>query len=181
MDWNKVGQVVKQGAPLLGTILGGPLGAAAGGVVSLVCSALGIKEETPDAVMAAIQGNPDAMLKLRELELANQSELAKLALQSDQSYLADRQSAREREIEIVKATGKRDINLYILAWMVVSCFFLLVGILMKINLPETNVGPINQLFGAMSTGFGMVLQYFFGSSRGSDTKTAIMAQQAGGK
>jgi len=55
-------------------------------------------------------------------------------------------------------------------------FFILVGLLMFVVLPEANVGPVNQLFGAMATGFGMVLQYFFGSSKGSADKTAAMME-----
>jgi len=47
---------------------------------------------------------------------------------------------------------------------------------MFVVLPEANVGPVNQLFGAMATGFGMVLQYFFGSSKGSADKTAAMME-----
>jgi hypothetical protein len=54
--------------------------------------------------------------------------------------------------------------------MDVGLFFALVGMLMWVVLPDANVGPINQLFGAMATGFGMVLQYFFGSSKGSSDK-----------
>ena len=38
--------------------------------------------------------------------------------------------------------------------MVVGLFFTLVGLLMFVVLPEANVGPVNQLFGAMATGFG---------------------------
>jgi len=74
------------------------------------------------------------------------------------------------------ATGKRDINLYVLAWMVVGLFFALVGLLMFVVLSEANVSPVNQLFGAMATGFGMVLQYFFGSSKGSAEKTAAIVE-----
>ncbi len=79
-------------------------------------------------------------------------------------------------MESEKATGKRDMNLYVLAWMVVGLFFALVGLLMFVVLPEANVGPVNQLFGAMATGFGMVLQYFFGSSKGSADKTAAIIE-----
>jgi len=60
--------------------------------------------------------------------------------------------------------------------MVVCLFFTLVGMLMWVVLPEANVGPVNQLFGAMATGFGMVLEYFFGSSKGSADKTAAMME-----
>ena len=60
--------------------------------------------------------------------------------------------------------------------MVVGLFFALVGLLMFVVLPEANVGPVNQLFGAMDAGFGMVLQYFFGSSKGSAEKTAAIIE-----
>jgi len=60
--------------------------------------------------------------------------------------------------------------------MVVGLFFTLVGLALFVVLPKANVGPVNQLFGAMATGFGMVLQYFFGSSKGSADKTAAMME-----
>jgi len=47
---------------------------------------------------------------------------------------------------------------------------------MWVVLPEANVGPVNQLFGAMATGCGLVLQYFFGSSKGSADKTAAIME-----
>jgi len=60
--------------------------------------------------------------------------------------------------------------------MVVGLFFTLVGMLMWVTLPEANIGPVNQLFGAMGTGFGMVLQYFFGSSKGSSDKNTWLME-----
>ena len=83
MDWKTVGGYVKKGAPLLGTILGGPAGAAAGGAVSLICSALGIGDSTPESVMAQLQGDPDAMVKLRQIESTHQIELGRIALEMD--------------------------------------------------------------------------------------------------
>ena len=47
---------------------------------------------------------------------------------------------------------------------------------MQVVLPEANVGPHNQLFGPIATGLGMVLQYFFGSSKGSADKTAAIME-----
>ena len=134
--------------------------------------------------MKVLEADPSAILKFKEFELNNKVELQKILLEKDrldmqkeQSRLADIQDARGREKAIVQATGKRDINQYVLAWLVVGLFFLLVGILMFVNLPVSNVGPINQLFGAMATGFGMVLSYYFGSSKGSADKTATMVTQ----
>ena len=43
-------------------------------------------------------------------------------------------------------------------------------------IPEAAIGPINQLFGALAAGFGLVLGYFFGSSKSSTDKTKLMAK-----
>ena len=45
----------------------------------------------------------------------------------------------------------------------------------KVEVKENQA--IMMLFGTLATGFGMVLQYFFGSSAGSAAKTQLMASQ----
>jgi hypothetical protein len=42
-------------------------------------------------------------------------------------------------------------------------------------IPAASVGPINQLFGALAAGFGLVLGYFFGTSKSSHDKTALLS------
>ena len=176
MEWKDVGETIKKFAPVLGTAIGGPAGGAIGGAVSLVLGAFGLgSEATPDDV-ASLLTDPASIIKLKELEQTHQIALGQLALQSDQAYLNDRQGARDREIKITEATGGRDVNLYVLALVVVLGFFILVGVLMFVDLPTSNLGPVNQLFGAMAAGFGMVLAYFFGSSQSSDIKTKMMAK-----
>ena len=162
-------------APVIGGILGGPAGGAAGGLISLIGNALGLKpsETTPEKINAVISQDPSAMLKLKELESTHQLEIERIALQADQMYLADRQDARNRQVESERATGKRDYNLYILAWTVVVGFFILTGMLMFVSVTENQASLM--LFGTLATGFGMVLQYFFGSSKGSADKTGLLA------
>jgi len=105
-------------------------------------------------------------------------EMARIDFEQDKAYLSDKGSARNREIEIVKATGRRDVNQYILAWTVVAAFFILTGILIYKPLSQDATGYINQLFGAMATGFGLVLSYFFGSSRGSAAKQDMLQEHS---
>jgi len=177
MEWKDVGDAIKKVAPMLGTVLGGPAGGAVGGAVSMLVSALGVDddEHTPEAVLRAMSADPEWHVKLREAEMRNRVELEKLALQADQLVLADRQSARDREIRIVEATGKRDMNLYVLAWTVILGFFTLCGVLMRWPLPEGSNQVVFMLFGALSTGFGTVLSYFFGSSKSSNDKTRMLS------
>jgi hypothetical protein len=176
MNWDKVANLVKKSAPLLGAAVGGPPGAAIGGAVSLLLGAFGLGEDaSADQLAAAIQTDPQAAIKLRELEMGHALELGKLVLEHERIRLADIASARARQVESEKATGTRDVNLYVLAWTVVSLFFALVAVLIFRVVPDANLGPVNQLFGAMAAGFGMVLQYFFGSSKSSADKTNLLA------
>ena len=84
MDWSDITGFIGQAAPLLGGILAGPAGAAAG---RLVASALGV-EDKPDAVAEALKADPQALAKVRELELQQAVDLRKLAIQAEQNQLA---------------------------------------------------------------------------------------------
>lgn len=64
MDWSDVAETVGRFAPTLGGMFAGPAGAGAG---ALLARALGV-EETPEAVSKAVQGDPQAALKVREVE-----------------------------------------------------------------------------------------------------------------
>lgn len=64
MNWEDVGKAVARSAPALGGVLAGPGGAAIG---SVIASAFGV-EGTPDAVAEAIKIDPQAAVKLREIE-----------------------------------------------------------------------------------------------------------------
>lgn len=75
MDWKDIAGVVGKSAPLLGTLLGGPAGAAVGG---LVASALGTSGD-PAEVAQALAVNPDAAVKLKQIEADRQAKLQELA------------------------------------------------------------------------------------------------------
>jgi len=179
MDWKDVVAKISKAAPLVGSLFG-PAGTAVGGIVKLAASALGV-EPTEEAIAAEIQRNPEAVLKLRELEMTHKVELEKLAIAAETARLADVQDARKRQTEHEKTTGKTDLNFYVLAWIIVGGFFILLGFLLFVSLPEDQNGVVFMLFGSLSTGFGQVLQYFFGSSKGSADKTATMVTAMGKK
>ena len=159
---------------MLGSLLG-PGGTLAGTAIKMIGSALGV-ESTEDAVITALQTDPEALLKLKNFELDNKVELQKIVMEKERARLADVADARSRQIEHEKATGKSDTNLYVLAWTVVMGFFGLMGLLCFKALPGDSSGVVFMLFGALATGFGQVLQYFFGSSKSSGDKTKLIAQ-----
>ena len=180
MSWKDVGTFIKKGAPLLGSVIAGPAGGAVGGLVS---SLFGGETDDPEKLLSLMQSDPEALTKLKELEMKHRERLeelnieaARIQLQESQAYLGDRQSARLRESVIVQATGKKDVNLYILAWVVVGGFFLLTGLMMVIPELESKSSNamVNIMFGGLVSGFATVLGYFFGSSKSSAEKTQLL-------
>jgi len=171
MDWEEVGkQLINVGVPILGTALGGPAGGlAAKTALSLISSKLGIEEKnlTP-ANITNIAANPDQLVKLKEIESDYGLEIKRL-------YFDDLKNARQREIEITKATGTKDYFLYGLAGLIVIGFFTLTGILMFHPIPQASDKVVFLLFGGLIAGFERVCSYFLGSSKSSVDKTKLLA------
>jgi hypothetical protein len=180
MDWKSVAGSIVQFAPTLGGAVGGPVGSAVGLAVSALAKVFGLgPDATPDQINQAIQQDPEAALKLRMAEMDFELALNKQKLEEQEMFLKDIQSARQREIETTKATGKRDINQYVLAWVIVIGFFGLVSLLIFHELPKDQNGVVFMLFGALAAGFGSVIGYYFGSSKGSAEKTELMVKAKG--
>ena len=75
LTWSDVGKTVAKAAPVLGAVLGGPVGAVVASAGALAASALGTEPE-PEAVEAALKASPDALLRLKELETQQQARQA---------------------------------------------------------------------------------------------------------
>lgn len=178
--WDNIKELIGTSAPVIGTLLGGPAGGAVGGLISKV---LGV-DNTPEAIELALTNNPDALLKIKELETSKelailQAELEnkridvasvidnrKLDNEKDQMFLSDKQSARSRQVDSEKATGKVDVALYVIAGVIVLAFFASILALIFITLDKQSgtYELLLMLFGALTTKFGTVVDYFFGAS-----------------
>ncbi len=178
MGWSLVADKIKEAAPFLSDLVKNPIGTIASSAIDVISNALGV-DSTAEAVEAALASDPEALSKLKIAESNNRVRLEEVKLEETRAYLEDRQSARNRQTEHEKATGKSDINLYLLAWLVVAGFFGLICLLCFKALPENSDGVVFMLFGSLSTGFGQVLGYFFGSSKSSAEKTALFTLKKG--
>lgn len=187
-SWQDVAAKVADLAPIAGATLGGPLGGGIGIAIKALARVFGIQSPSPQPqeVLQAITGDPQALLKLDAARLAYEQEKMKLEyeekdkLRDDQIRelevtLGDIQDARKMKTEGEKSTGKRDTNLYALAWVLIAGFFILVGILLWRPVPQDSSGVIFLLFGTLASAFGAVVGFFFGSSRGSQSKDALLA------
>jgi len=173
--WNSIKSIVGKIAPVLGNAIVPGIGGVAG---SLISSALGCENNPMDIEASLQQATPEQILELKKIETKHKEKLIELGLENDTLHVKDVQNARQREIAIVQATGKKDINIYILAWTVIIGFFCLCGFLMIKPLPAGANDVVFMLFGSLATGFGTVLTYFFGSSKSSRDKTSHLVSVA---
>lgn len=90
LTWKDIAADVGLAAPVLGTLVAGPAGAAVGG---LIASALSCSS-TPDDVKVALATNPDAAVKLAEIEKDKTLGLQQLLVASENNRLVAETSAQ---------------------------------------------------------------------------------------
>lgn len=95
MKWKDIVGVVGNIAPVLGAALGGPAGGAVG---AMIATALGV-DNTPDAVAEAVKTNPEAAVKLAEiqanLQIAQLNADTSRHSETEQTARAEQQSGDE--------------------------------------------------------------------------------------
>lgn len=168
MTWKDVGNVVSSVAPVLGTILGGPVGTIVGSAGSLVASALGC-ESKPDIVTEAIKNNPEALLRLKELEIQHRENLIAWQTEQIKAETQDRQSARSMAVDS-GLTGK-------LFWL--SAIMLAGSVLLDVYILKTGVAPgtsgelVGRVLGFTEGLASSLMLFWFGGSR----QSSDLAQQ----
>jgi len=173
MTWEDVGRAVAKAAPMLGTVLGGPAGGAIG---SIVASAFGV-EDDPDAVAKAIEKDPQAAVKLRQIEAQNEADIRRHLLELARLRIEDLKSARQREVELARAGGTNLIQ-PLLATVGVGAFFAIVGYIIAFGLADMGKEAsfiVGNLTGVAAAIAKDVFGYYFGSSQGSNEKTRLLA------
>lgn len=170
--WDNVKPFVAKFAPMLGAALGGPLGAAAGAVIS---SVLGVKDADPKSIEQAIKSgtlNGDQIVALKQAEQQFELQMNQLDINSvedmEKLNIQDRDSARKREMDVKDWTPR------ILAYGVTVGFFGLLVFLLRHAVPAESRDILNIMLGSLGTAWISIVTYYFGSSSGSDKKTALL-------
>ena len=160
ISWKDVGSVVGKAAPVLGTVLGGPVGTIVGSAGALVASALGC-EAQPDAVSEAVKNDPEAVLKLKELEVQNRANL--LAWQTEQlkAEVADRQSARQMAV----SGGLTNKLFWLSAVMLVGAVSLDIYILKTGVAPGTSGELVGRVLGFTEGLASSLMMFWFGGTQ----------------
>ncbi|WP_167517591.1 hypothetical protein [Achromobacter dolens] len=185
MDWKDLAGVVSKAAPVLGGILGGPAGVAVGG---LVATALGT-DASPDSVSAAILRDPQAAIKLKELETNSRVQLQRLAVTAEQNRLqaaaaqhasqaADRDSARRLAARQPRDWVRPAVTVLLLLGAAGIVFFVFSGMAEGLLRDATASLTIGTVIGYWFNELKQVLAFWFGTTGETQRANAEVRQFA---
>ncbi|MBI1262969.1 MAG: hypothetical protein GC184_14725 [Rhizobiales bacterium] len=165
--WQKAKSILSAVAPTLGTALGGPLGGmAARQLASILLGDENASEA--DIADAVTRATPDQLLELKKADFAFKEKMAELDVDLERIASADRDSARNREIQT------KDKMPGLLALGVFVGFFGILTALMFVEMPSSAKDPLMIMLGALGALVSQIANYFYGSSSGSATKTKML-------
>ena len=155
MDLKKL---IGSGAPILASMLGGPLAGSAVGMISK--AVLGREDATEQEVMDAIQADPEALAKVKVAEIEAETTITEV-------HGKDREGARTMHVTM------KDVTTPILSWVIVAGFFGMVAgvFLSQIDASESQL--IALLIGYVASEMKTVTTFYFGSSKGSRNKDVM--------
>jgi hypothetical protein len=185
MDWKDVAGVVGKAAPILGGILGGPAGAAVGGLIATALDT----DATPDAVSTALLGDPDAAVKLKELEVNSKVQLQQLAVSAEQNRLqaaaaqyaaeaSDRDSARKLAAQQPKDWVRPSVTVLLLLGAGGIVFFVFSGMADTLLRDATASLTIGTIVGYWFNELKQVLAFWFGTTGEAQHANAEVRQFA---
>lgn len=118
------------------------------------------------------EDSPEAQALLQEFELKmKEFELELLKVEA-----ADRDSARQREVEIAKAGGQ-DIMMMVAGGVALFAFLLVLITVLFVDIPDDNEKLVYHVLGITEGVAISVFTYYFGSSKGSADKQKKIEKQ----
>lgn len=185
MNWSDIGNMVGRAAPIVGTLLGGPAGAAVG---ALVASALNVPND-PNSVNTALAANPEALARVQELQINARVQLEQLAVTAENNRLqaeaaqysaeaADRDSARK----LASAQPHDIIRPAITVILLLGALSILVCIFSGLGLDALQnpvaASTISLLIGLWFSELKQTLGFYFGMTKESQKQSAVITDFA---
>lgn len=126
----------------------------------------------------------EGKIKLKQLEMERESELHEFVLAKKEQELkedamayADTSNARNMQVAALQQSdvfSKRFIYFFAAAWSLMACLY--IGFITFGKIPEQNVRFADTILGfILGTVVATILQFFFGTSKGSRDKDETMA------
>jgi len=168
--FKKLGGIFRQ---MLPTVLAGVTGPAAPMILAAAKGVLGDKAGTAGGLVEAVEaalGTPEGREKLKELELAAKKLEAETGIRFAELEVEDRQGARELAI----ATSM--LPQVILSALFICGYFVIVGLFFSATLEVPMSDAFNVLLGVITGSVPTILAFWFGSSKSSQDKTALLGK-----
>ena len=175
MEWSDIGKTIGKVAPMLGTLLAPVTGGASVAVGALIASALGVENE-PEAIATAIKNDPEALLKIKELEYKEQDSLRAQVLalaKLEQEKYDKAHETYQTKSGMADGIAKQIIqrNLPIIALLVVVNVLLVYFMKDEATLIAIASNIIGITIGNLFAERQAIVNFFFGSSIGSKQKS----------
>lgn len=155
-------------APTVATALGGPL---AGLAVEAVSKALGVDSDKIEDTLQAGKLTGDQVLALKQAELDLQAKEKEFGFKFAELDVQDRKDARGMQ------TATRSRVPAALSAIVTIGYFSILGVMLAGQAAKlADSQALLLMLGSLSTAWGMVMSFWFGSSSGSAEKTALLAK-----
>lgn len=185
--WESIKEIIGGGAPIIGGLLGGKAGGAVG---ELIASALGV-DNSPESIEKALKNNPEAMIKLKELENSKEIAILQAQLEDKRIAIEDKRVDNENTELIITEVNKntadaRAMNIgiqtspsssdlakntaYYIDIVLVIATVILAFTLFGFELPLANKELAYMMFGSLLTLTGTVVNFHRGSSQSSSDK-----------
>lgn len=163
--FDQVGTAIGSFAPILASAFGGPM---AGTAAQYLVKALGLSPDAakdPKALAEAVQfATPEQQIAIQKADLDFKSHLADLQVDLEKINAGDRDSARQRQVQVKDSTPS------VLAYLVTAGFFGLLAFMATHELPANSKDMLNIMVGTLGTAWVAIISYFYGSSMGSAKK-----------
>jgi hypothetical protein len=162
-------QVLATVAPLIGTAIGGPFGAIAGG---LLAKALGTTPGDVDATSTALlSATPEQLLAIKQAEETFTEQMTQLGITKDKLAYDDIADARKMAIE-TKDTTPRNLAYLVLGGTGVAIAATLAGI------THVESALAGTLIGYLISECKSIMQYYFGASASNAAQAATISEIA---
>lgn len=169
--FKKILGVLKDIAPTAVAALAGPYAPLAAGVMRKVMGNENSSDaELEDAILAAA-GDPEAVVKLREIEAAMTAQEQQLGIEFERLAVEDRKDARLLARETTLWPQITLSSLFVVGYFIVLGLFF----------SDTLQAPASEAFvlmlGVLTGGVPQVMSFWLGSSSGSAKKTDMMKRE----
>ena len=145
-------------------------------VGKLIKASVGLINPTLGSLINGTMGIEDVIASIKNSDEPAEDKVKaqELVLEAYESEVADRASARQREMQAM-ASGSNDILFKTVGWGITLSFVAVIfGAIGLWEVPKESQSLFDMGFGAVVAAFTQVIGYYFGSSVGSKQKTNIM-------